>query len=356
MGGGGCHCKICLPGHRLGPYGRYMKDKNPYRPFTPNPEMMALRPDVAGSTINGLGEDTPRRPSLVFWSTDPDTAPWGQVQKWFYKQEKPNAEMLALRARRKELFAQPLPDIAPEPVAKSPDDWTKGLDQFIDAGDCEMVGVADMRPEWVYDHRETDLPRVVILGVQHVYDDLKHVPETRGGADVTLQYGRAAEAAVKVAGWIREQGYDADPVTGPMVGQILLIPPALECGFGELGKHGSLINPEFGSGFRLSGILTNAPFATTPKREFGIDDFCANCRVCENACPPFAIAPDKQMVRGVEKWYVDFDKCIPFFAQTSGCAICIAACPWTRPGVGFNLAEKLARRSERLADEKDAEQ
>jgi len=154
--------------------------------------------------------------------------------------------------------------------------------------------------------------------------------------------------AKKVAGWIREQGWQAEAVTGPMTGKILMIPPAIECGFGELGKHGSIINPEFGSAFRLSAVLTDAPFANTPRREFGIDDFCSRCRVCENACPPVAIAPEKQTVRGVEKWYVDFDKCIPFFAATFGCAICIAVCPWSRPDVGENLAIKLARRAKRL--------
>ena len=84
------------------------------------------------------------------------------------------------------------------------------------------------------------------------------------------------------------------------------------------------------------------------KREFGIDDFCSRCRVCENACPPFAITDEKQIVRGVEKWYVDFDKCISFFAATSGCAICIAVCPWSLPEVGLKLENKLARRAERL--------
>jgi len=81
-----------------------------------------------------------------------------------------------------------------------------------------------------------------------------------------------------------------------------------------------------------------------------VDEFCQNCRVCEDACPPFAITPEKHTVRGAEKWYVDFDKCIPFFAETSGCAICIAVCPWSRPGVGLNLAAKLARRAESRAD------
>ena len=212
-----------------------------------------------------------------------------------------------------------------------------------------MTGVARLKPEWVFDHHETDFGTILVFGVQHIYDELKHVPELRGGKDVTRQYGRAAAVSKKVAGWLREQGWDADPVTGPMTGKILMIPPALECGFGELGKHGSIINPEFGSAFRLGAVLTNAPFATTPARDFGIDEFCQSCRVCEDACPPFAIAPEKQTVRGTQKWYVDFDRCVPFFAESSGCAICIAVCPWSRPGVGLNLASKLARRAERKA-------
>ena len=60
-----------------------------------------------------------------------------------------------------------------------------------------------------------------------------------------------------------------------------------------------------------------------------------------------ALEQQKQTVRGVDKGYVDFDKCLPFFNQTNGCAICIAVCPWSRPGVGLNLAAKLARRRER---------
>jgi len=60
-----------------------------------------------------------------------------------------------------------------------------------------------------------------------------------------------------------------------------------------------------------------------------------------------ALSPGKQRVRGATKWYVDFDKCLPFFNQTNGCAICIAVCPWSHPGVGLNLAAKLARRSQR---------
>ena len=325
-----------------------MPKDNPYRPFEPNPEMLVRRPGIKGNEINGLGEDEVRQPGMVFWAPDPDDIEFGEVQKWFYGNEPPNEELMALRAQRREILETPLPNVQGTPVERSPNDWTASLQAFVNAKDCEMTGVTSLRQEWVFDHHETRFKNVIMLGVQHNYEELKHVPKTRGGIDVTRQYCRAAAATKKVAGWLREQGWDADPVTGPMVGKILLIPHALECGFGELGKHGSLINPEFGSAFRLGAVLTNAPFAHTPKREFGVDDFCSRCRVCEDACPPFAIEPDKNIVRGEHKWYVDFDKCIPFFAETSGCAICIAVCPWSRPGVGMNLAAKLARRAERV--------
>ena len=56
------------------------------------------------------------------------------------------------------------------------------------------------------------------------------------------------------------------------------------------------------------------------------------------------------MIRGEKRWYVDFDKCIPYFVKTHGCAICIEVCPWSRPGQGPKLVEKLmAKRRQRLA-------
>ncbi|MAE98917.1 MAG: hypothetical protein CME00_02120 [Geminicoccus sp.] len=134
-----------------------------------------------------------------------------------------------------------------------------------------------------------------------------------------------------------------------MSGKMTMIPAALASGFGELGKHGSLITPEFGSSFRLSAVLTDCPLPLSVPVDHGIDDFCLNCRVCEDACPPQAIAPNKQLVRGEVKWYVDFDKCLPFFNEHQGCAVCLAVCPWSRPGVGPRLADKLERRRSRKA-------
>lgn len=305
-------------------------------------------PEISGNTINGLGETEERAPTMVYWSPQLDNIPHAAVQHYFFEQSLKEPGFAKERAKRQKVLDKPLSDVSETCADKDAKSWTSSLSQFVDDGTCEMTGVARMRPEWIYEGHDIPQSTVIMLGVQHSYAEIKTAPKVTAGLEVMVQYGRAVAAAKKVASWIRENGWDAVAVTGPMTGALSMIPPALACGFGELGKHGSIINPELGASFRLSAVLTDAPFAVTAPRDFGIDAFCQSCRICEDACPPEALSPDKQTVRGVEKWYVNFDKCLPFFNQTHGCAICIAECPWSRPGVGLNLAEKLQRRAARL--------
>lgn len=324
-----------------------MPRPNPHRPFHPNPEQLALKPDMSGNTINGLDEPGRRQPRMVYWAPDPDDIPHGDLQRWFYSVDPGHPDIQAAMAARKQIQSVEIPDVGGAPRHRAPSDWTEALQDFVADGQCERIGVAEMRRDWVYEGHDVPQSRILVAGVQHAYDVLSSAPGVSAGAEVIRQYGRAAAVAKRITAWLHRQGWAAEPVTGPMTGSVTLIPPAIACGFGELGKHGSIINPEFGASFRLSAVLTDAPFETTPERTFGIDDFCVNCRVCEDACPPEAILPDKQIVRGQEKWYVDFDKCLPFFNETRGCAICLAVCPWSRPGIGLNLAGKLARRADR---------
>jgi epoxyqueuosine reductase len=321
---------------------------NRHRPFFPDPEQLALKPAISGNAINGLGEKAPRPPRMVYWAQDPETIAHGAMQRWFYEVDPDNPHLKRAREERARLLATPMPQVSGEAVDRHPEQWNAALAELAEEdGKFDMGGVARMDPAWIYEGQHVSQKNIIVLGFAHDYEQIVTAPEATAGAEVVRQYGRAAAAAKFVAVWLRRQGWDAEPLTGPMTTKVMMIPPAIASGFGELGKHGSLINAEFGSSFRISAVLTDAPFMPTPQRSFEVDSFCTNCRICENACPPEAISPLKQMVRGVEKWYVDFDRCLPFFNQTHGCAICIAVCPWSRPGVGLNLAAKLARRTVR---------
>jgi epoxyqueuosine reductase QueG len=125
---------------------------------------------------------------------------------------------------------------------------------------------------------------------------------------------------------------------------ILQIPLAIRAGLGELGKHGSVISRDHGSNLRLAAVLTDLPLVLDAPVDLGVDDLCLVCRRCVDDCPPTAIQNAKQMVRGDEKWYVDFDRCVPYFSVTEGCAICIEVCPWSEPGQGPRLSELLLAR------------
>jgi len=321
--------------------------KSPYRPFTPNPEQLALMPETSGNTINGMGETAFRRPSRVYWH-DPDLIAHGKLQKWFYTQNPDNAAINEARAARAKILNIEVPPVSGEPLQQSAQHWSEQLAAHADTLDLELFGITAFNPDWAYDGVTLDYQWAIVLGFAHDYEQMVSAPRAPAGAEVVRQYGRATKACKDIAAWIRQRGWDAAPHAGPLAGPLLMIPAAIECGFGVLGKHGSLISKQFGSSFRLACVLSNVPLLPTPNSiDYDVDDFCRRCQVCANACPPEAILPEKVAVRGNTKWYVDFDKCIPFFNENFGCAICITVCPWSIPGRGPRIVEQLKRRARR---------
>jgi epoxyqueuosine reductase len=318
--------------------------KGKAKSYVPKPETLALL-KVSGNSINGLDEMTPRRASPFFWHP-PDQHPYGDLQ------------IVARQSSRKRPGSAPafmaaynhpeLIPVASNRVDSTPEEFTAETTEFAQLHEADAIGIAPMDPLYVFDGYEINEPWVIILALAHDYERLKQVPsdETNGVGvtDVGEQYARGTRASFALANWIRSRGYNASAWPGPSASALLLIPPAIAAGLGELGKHGSLISRKFGAGVRLAGVTTDMPLVATVPDRFGADEFCSTCQVCTNACPPSAILEHKQIVRGVERWYVDFDKCIPFFAENASCGICIATCPWTRPDVRPKLLATMARR------------
>lgn len=312
-------------------------------PWLPDPEQMAVMPEISGNAINGLGEGEWRRPVPVYWALNPADIPHGQAQFWFYKRND-HPGLNEGRARRRAEEAIPLPPVAAERVERSAEDWTAAVLEQARALGAEAVGIAAVDPDWGYEGVTLPWRFIIVLGIAMDYQVMRQAPAIEAGVEVVNQYARGMTTSKALAGWLRRQGHDAVPEHGPFVGALPLIPASIAAGLGELGKHGSLIHPELGSMFRLAAVLTNIDLIPAAPRDFGADGFCTHCRLCENACPPQAILPDKQTVRGAVKWYVDFDRCLPYFNETAGCAICLSACPFSRPGIGENLVAKLARK------------
>ncbi len=319
--------------------------------YKPHPEQLALMPEVSGNTINGVGEPSPRQPSPVYWH-DPDAIPHGDLQRWFYDHMPPNPALDDARKRRDAIIAKPLSPLAPARKERASKAWMIALSKFIRTEiDAEMWGVAEVQPEWVFEGTKVDGRYLIMLGFAHDHARLATAPSNEALVEIIDQYARGNAASRAISSWFLERGWEATPLGGPMAPPLLLIPPALACGFGELGKHGSIINARYGSNFRLAAVATDAPLRPTQPEDHGIDDFCARCQVCAKACPPGAIGQEKQLVRGVEKWYVDFDRCVPYFNEYQSCGICIAVCPFSLPNRAPKIVQKLARRAARKDQE-----
>jgi len=320
----------------------------PLKPrFHPNPEQLALMPGRSGNDINGLGEKEFRRPTRVYWH-NPKDIPHGRIQKWMVERFNRVEDFKTVYAEG-DRGPQTLNPVALTRAEDNPLNWTARVKDFALQHEADLVGIVRMDPDWSYDDCGSEtLPWIIVLGVEMDHARLAQAPssdtDTASALEVSVQYNRAARTAAYLANWLRDRGYHSEPHAGPWAGPVTLTPAALACGFGELGKHGNIINRQYGSSFRLSAVMTDMPLLADPAREFAADDFCTRCQVCINACPVDAISDGKKIVRGIEKWYVDFDKCIPYFNETHGCGICIAVCPWSRPGAATRLAEKMLRR------------
>lgn len=326
-----------------------MSDLNPDPDFVPDPELLDRFPEISGNAVNGLGETEVRRPSPFFWHP-PERQTHGELRNYVMD--------LFVSLRDGGTDWGDVGDRGPEPVAPAvarragtAGELTNAVREFAHANEADLLRVTEMNPLWVYEGYTVDEPRLIVLGLAQSYDKMKHAPPRPGNhhsnTEVRRQYNRGARASKKLSNFIREMGYQATAHFGPDAEALNLVPAALEAGFGELGKHGSIINREFGSNFRLAAVSTDMPLVPDAPDAFGADEFCVNCHICTEACPPDAIYDEKQIVRGTEKWYVDFDKCIPYFGERLGCALCMVVCPWSRPGIAENLIAKLARRAGR---------
>lgn len=324
----------------------FQRGRHPKPPFVPCEEQQALWPDVSGNRINGRDELEVRRPSPVYWHP-PEMTPHGPLQVWMMEQGKKEPALHAQRAARAEVIAHRPAPIAGERVERDGREAAALIREHARAAGADLVGTVRADPLWVYEGYDFDYPWIVMLGVSMDYAALETAPEVTAAMAVVEGYTQGWRVANALADWIRGQGWRAEPRGGPPAGPIALVPAALACGFGELGKHGSIINRELGSNFRLAAVFTDLPLVADQPADFGADDFCTVCQVCANACPVDAITHEKQLVRGVVKWYVDFDRCLPYFNETFGCGICIAACPWSMPGTAPTLARKMLARRRR---------
>lgn len=214
---------------------------------------------------------------------------------------------------------------------------------------ADLVGITDYDERWMYvkkfsDMSKTERPQEIPDGLNNVivtaqamdYDLIRTVPSALSGAATGLGYSHDALVVLSIAQYIRNLGYNA---VASMNDTSLAIPMAIKAGLGEYGRNGLLITKEFGPRIRLGKIFTDMPLAHDQTSQFGVKEFCQECRRCADGCPvkaipqgaPSLVRHNQSNIKGVKKWSVDGEKCFSYWAaQNSDCSICIRVCPYNK--------------------------
>jgi epoxyqueuosine reductase len=319
------------------------------RPHQPPPAEYAFgyrKQPRSGNEVNGLGQAEKTRARQVFHSSgrggERDRLDWAALDAFFNLISAPGPFLQVVRTLwQRRLYSGPVASRripVEDPAAMA--EQIKVEARRIGAG---LVGITELTEDALYDGDPMPPYKYAIsIGTPMNREKMAFVPQVRAATEVMRTYRIGSRIAIELAATIRSLGWTAQAYADGE--DILQIPLAINAGLGQLGKHGSLISKEFGSNFRLAAVLTDLPLACDKPTDIGVDDLCLTCRRCTTDCPPEAIFGDKQLVRGVKKWYVDFDKCIPYFAKTAGCGICIEVCPWSEPGQGVRLSDIMLNR------------
>jgi epoxyqueuosine reductase QueG len=322
------------------------------KPDNPPPPDYAFgykKPPISGNTINGLGvaEKTPAK--HVFHNATGERLPWEALDD-FFSVINPWSVVKHMLANTWQLRRQDGPVAETRLAVTDPAALATEIKAEAKRLGAGLVGIARVSENALYEDYDVPFEFAICIGLAMDYEEMSHAPQPRAAAEVMRTYKKVSRIAIELGKKIRALGWPARAYGNPNSTEILHIPLAINAGLGQLGKHGSMISQEFGSNFRLAAVLTNLPLAVDAPVDIGVDDLCMLCLRCVQDCPPGAIFNEKQLVRGEPKWYVDFDKCIPYFVKTYGCAICIEVCPWSEPGRGPSLSEKLLARRKTTAD------
>ncbi len=177
------------------------------------------------------------------------------------------------------------------------------------------------------------------------------------GDPISFQaYQHLGMVAETIANYLRRLGWDASPQYGPSFlnkYSVLLPPILLAAGIGEVSRAGIILNPYLGLGYKAAAVLTNMPIIPDKPIDFGLQDFCQDCKICAQNCPSKAISMgEKVMYNGYETWKLDTRRCASFnFTNRNGtmCNRCVKVCPWSNPLIWkHNLVRSMVMRS-RLA-------
>lgn len=325
----------------LPPIPRLARSERPTWPEKPWLPLFGEIPDVL-KTVPGVNRDEDEADRafaeegpLPLWS-EAHAQPLAYLRNRFWKALMPMAPRVMRAYRRLARQSEADSSLAGTEDAR---DLTAWLHEAAREIGISAIGVAP------YDERYTFAPyqgqevgdRVIVCLLEQDWEATQTIPSLWAEQVVQRTYAELTEAALRLAGMIRDRGYEA--IADAPFGTAASIHYGVQAGLGQLGLNGQLLTPFAGSRVRLVLIRTSAPFIHDAPQDYGLEGVCDSCRSCVRRCPVSAIPGRRAPHRGVLKAKISSMRCLPTVAQTEGCGICMKVCPVQRYGLAHILDE-----------------
>jgi ferredoxin len=216
----------------------------------------------------------------------------------------------------------------------------KALGYFLGA---DFVGICRAEPWMYYSHDEVEGRPIEAYHEYAVVMLIDQGFETMEGASgddwisasqSMRAYMRGAEIAGVMAAHCRKLGFSARSHTNAH-SEVIHNPTIIMAGLGEVSRIGdTVLNPFIGPRSKSVVFTTDLPLQIDKPIDFGLQDFCSQCRKCARECPCNAITfGPKIMFNGYEIWKADVEKCTRYRVtqnRGSACGRCMKMCPWNR--------------------------
>jgi epoxyqueuosine reductase QueG len=235
-----------------------------------------------------------------------------------------------------------LPERKPLPSPDAAADLIK--EKALEFG-ADVVGICELSPDEIYRDCRVEGAHAVAIGHRMRYRAFQTVPSRESAIEQIRVYYELGRICIELADFIRGLGYHAKVQAPVGDSEVLHVPIALKAGFGELGRHGSIIHPKLGPLFRLGTVTTTLELACDAPIDAGIAEFCDYCRACRIFCPADAVPDERNPAAGkdhlgFDRYQIDTGKCFPYFARNYYCAACLPVCvynhkEWARDFEGF---------------------
>jgi reductive dehalogenase len=242
-----------------------------------------------------------------------------------------------------------------------PEVFTNRIKDYARFLGITKVRVANLRKEWVYTHyahpytpypygrpvEDMEYPYIICLAMRQNLVVIRAGDHYVLCIEVGWRYALTSLIAFTLANLIRTWGFRARPLPSEN-SPYMVVPTFIDAGIGEQGRMGICVAKEFGNCFRPAAVATDLPMVVDKPVDFGLQDFCDNCKICADACPVGAITKEGRVIRrGIYRWHMDGQKCRAYWDHRGRpCAICQAACPWNFENTWFhNLLRNLNQRT-----------